>query len=191
MYKGANRQLLKIMQTDLRKIKILIVASLILMLNQCISTPEPYKGYLGEERSAQQLALLRGAKFSRQDWLNRYVDTIRFMSVDGSSIENSERYDELQLAPGFHDVMVYFSWDTGSQRGLAPAMVNYASSRDTVSRALRFNALAGEIYYVKGEPVFNSTVQDITTLAHVNFWVEDDEGNMIVTPEEGKYVPQS
>lgn len=136
-----------------------------------------------------QVVTLEGAQFLRQDWLNRYVDAVRFSQVDDLSIDNSIAYNRLEIAPGYHDITVYFYWDMGSARGLAPALVSYAASRETLSRTLRFNARAGETYRVMAEPFFSSDRQDITTLTHVNFWVEDEAGNEIVSQNEGRYIP--
>ena len=160
------------------------------LLNQCISPPVPYKAYSGNERPVNQLALIQGAGYVRQDWLNRYVDRVRFLSIDGHDIENSEHFNELLVAPGLHEITVYFSWDMGSQRGLAPALVDYASSRNTLSRTLTFNVNGDRIYLVSGEPAFvEDAVEDITGLAHVDFWVEDEYGNIVVSREQGRYVP--
>lgn len=57
----------------------------------------------------------------------------------------------------------------GSARGLAPALVSYAAARESLSRILRFEAEAGEVYRVMAERKFSSDRQDITTLSHVNF----------------------
>lgn len=163
-----------------------------LLLVNCITPQEPYKAYEGEERSRSQLALLVGEIFLRQDWINRYIDKIRFLSVDGRDIDNSLRFDEILITPGRHDIRVYFSWDTGSQRGLAPALVEYSSTRTTVSRTLSFNARAGRRYHVRGDPVYVADQErDITTLAYVDFWIEDENGNTVVSREEGRYVPDS
>jgi len=116
---------------------------------------------------------------------------VRFLTVDGMSIENPEEFNSIQIEPGYHDLKVYFSWDLGSQRGLAPALVNYAANRDTMSRELRFNALSGERYIVYAEPVFSPQGSSVTDLLYVDFWVEDREGNEIVSRESGRYVPES
>ena len=88
-----------------------------------------------------------------------------------------------------HSLRVYFFWDLGNQRGLAQALVSYSSTRDTLSRTLRFNARAGERYTVRAQPVFNEAREEITTLQHVDFWVVDGQGNQIVSREAGRYVP--
>lgn len=160
------------------------------MLSGCASSTT-YRAYSGEQRSNLEVAVVEGEAYLRQDWLNRYVDSVRFHRVDDTVIEESDFYDRLEIAPGFHDITVYFYWDLGTQRGLAQALVQYASSRESLSRSLRFNARAGEHYKVLAEPVFNAgeARRDITTLSHVNFWVEDEDGNAVVTREEGRYVP--
>lgn len=159
------------------------------LLSACATDMRVYKAYVGDERANLQVSLIEGDKFVRTDWINRYIDSVRFLSVDGMAIENPEEFDSIQIAPGYHDLRVYFSWDLGSQRGLAPALVNFAASRENVSRTLRFNALASERYTVRAQPVFNSQRQDLTDLLHVNFWIEDRQGNEIVSREQGRYVP--
>ncbi|MDB9968216.1 hypothetical protein OAE08_00905 [Gammaproteobacteria bacterium] len=42
--------------------------------------------------------------------LNRYLDIIRFIEVDGIPITNSDQHRSIQITPGFHDIKVYFSW---------------------------------------------------------------------------------
>jgi hypothetical protein len=168
--------------------KIISLILLACLLTGCLGSGT-FQAYEGEARPAMQLAILDGEEYLRQDWLNRYVDSVRFSQVDGKQIEESAVYESIEIAPGFHDVTVYFYWDMGSQRGLAPALVSYASTRETLSRTLRFNARAGERYTVHAQPRFGDGRRDITTLIQVDFWIEDDEGNVIVTPEDGRYVP--
>ncbi len=136
-----------------------------------------------------QVAYLEGEQYLRQDWLNRYIDAVRFASVDDYLVEESSRYRRIAVTPGFHDVEVYFYWDLGSQRGLSQALVQFASGRETLSRSIRFNARAGETYSVHAQPVFGEGRRDITNLTHVDFWVEDEAGNEIVSKEEGRFIP--
>lgn len=146
-----------------------------------------FKAYPGGERSQLQVAQILGESYLRQDWLNRYVDSVRFSRVDNMLIEESTAYNRVEVAPGFHDIRVYFYWDLGTQRGLAQALVQYASTQETLSRSLRFNALAGERYTVRAEPVFNEGRRDITNIDHVNFWVEDSRGNEVVSRQSGSF----
>ena len=169
--------------------KKFMILPILAILSSCVGITGAYKAYVGEPRPDMQLSLVEGAQFNRQDWLNRYIDTVRFSGVDGNPIEFSDGYSAIQIVPGFHDLRVYFNWDLGSQRGLAPALVQYASSRDSLSRTLRFNALAGENYTVRAQPVFSEGRRDVTTLLYVDFWVEDRRGNEIVTREQGRYLP--
>ena len=122
--------------------RFLLLVCVMMAMTGCAGIALPYKAYLGEIRQDLQLSTLAGSSYQRVDMINRYVDTVRFMSVDEISIQNSQQYDSIQIEPGFHEVRVYFSWDLGVQRGLAPAMVDYARTRDHVSRTLRFNARA-------------------------------------------------
>lgn len=148
-----------------------------------------FQAYSGAERSELQVAQILGESYLRQDWLNRYVDSVRFARVDDMLIEESTVFNRVEVAPGYHDIRVYFYWDLGTQRGLAQALVQYASTQDSLSRTLRFNALAGERYTVRAEPVFKEGRRDITNIDHVNFWVEDSRGNLIVSREAGSYNP--
>ena len=75
----------------------------------------------------------------------------------------------------------------GSARELAPAPVSYSAAREPLSRVLRIEAAAGEVYWVMAEPQFSSDRQDITTLSHVNFWVEDSNGATVVSRARGSY----
>lgn len=159
-----------------------------MLLTACLSG-SAYQVYEGEQLPRMQVATLEGSQFLRQDWLNRYVDAVRFAQVDDVVIDNSVAYNRLEVTPGFHDVTVYFYWDMGSARGLAPALVSYAASRESLSRTLRFNARAGESYRVFAEPRFSAERQDITTLTHVDFWIEDSAGNEIVSREQGQFIP--
>lgn len=163
-------------------------AAALLLLVSC-SSSGIFRAYSGERLSELQVAQIRGESYSRQDWLNRYVDSVRFARVDDMPIEESAVYNRVEVAPGFHDVRVYFYWDLGTQRGLAQALVQYASAQETLSRTLRFNALAGERYIVRAQPVFKEGRRDITNIAHVNFWVEDSRGNIVVSREAGSYLP--
>ncbi len=160
----------------------------LLLLASC-SSSGTYRAYSGETLSELQVAQIRGESYSRQDWLNRYVDSVRFARVDDVPIEESVVYNRVEVTPGFHDVRVYYYWDLGTQRGLAQALVQYASTQDTLSRTLRFNALAGEQYTVRAQPVFKEGRRDITNIAHVNFWVEDSRGNTVVSRDAGAFAP--
>ncbi len=169
---------------------VLLIGSLILF-SSCASTEPPYKAYGGDSRPAAELALVKGDYFYRQDWLNSYADAVRFLSVDGREVVNSRAHKEILLSPGQRELEVYYSWDMGARLGLAPALVSYAAHRDSISRKLRLNAEAGRTYSVKAEPVFNGDPSDITALAHVDFWVEDDRGRVVLSKEEGRYRPAS
>ena len=155
----------------------------------CSTGDSVYKAYFGAPQSDLQIATIEGMSFYREDLINRYWDAVRFLQVDDVVIENSEEHDAIQVEAGFHEMKVYFHWDLGSQRGLAPALVNYAKTRDTMTRDLRFNARAGETYVVRAQPYFNDRRQDVTTISHVDFWVEDGNGNEVVSRDQGRYIP--
>lgn len=167
----------------------LLLWPLLVVLFSCSSSQVPYKGYAGDERPASALALVRGDFFYRKDFLNSYVDAVRFQRVDNHVIENSRAWAEVLLAPGARELEVYYSWDMGARIGLAPALVSYASSREAISRTLHLNVEAGRRYAVKAEPVFNGNPGVIGSLVHVDFWVEDDAGRVVLSREEGRYKP--
>ncbi len=161
----------------------------VLLFSHCTSVEMPYKAYAGEPRPASELALVMGDFYYRKDWLNSYVDAVRFFKVDGREIENSRAWEQILLTPGVRELEVYYSWDMGARIGLAPALVSYASNRESISRTLRIQAEAGKTYSVKAEPVFNGDPSDIGSLAHVDFWVEDSEGRVVLSREEGRFRP--
>lgn len=169
--------------------KTLLLSALLLTLAAC-AAQTPYKAYFGDPRQDMQLATVAGGSFIRVEMLNSYLDTIRFIEVDDIPVTNSDQHRSIQITPGFHDIKVYFSWDLGSQRGLAPAMLDYSKNRENISRTLRFNARAGESYSVMANPVFDDTRRNITSLAYVDFWVENGNGLEIVSKEAGRYQPQ-
>lgn len=169
--------------------KLALISTLLLLLSSC-ATQAPFKAYLGAPLQDMQLSTVQGRTFVRTELLNRYIDTIRFMEVDGIPVTNSERHSAIQITPGYHDIRVYFSWDIGSLRGMAPAMVDFARTRDHISRTLRFNARAGESYTVLADVHFDDDRHDITTLSHVDFWVVNEDGAEIVSREAGRYNPQ-
>ena len=168
--------------------RLILVCGLISGLAAC-SSSGTFRAYPGEARPELQVAQIRGESYLRQDWLNRYVDSVRFARVDNFLIEESVSYNRIEVTPGFHDIRVYFYWDLGTQRGLAQALVQYASTQESLSRSLRFNALAGQRYTVRAEPVFEEGRRDITNIAHVNFWVEDSRGNIVVSKQAGGFEP--
>lgn len=163
----------------------LVVSSV--LISACAIIDLPYRAYDGEELPLSQLALVKGDFYYRKDWLNSYVDAVRFQRVDDHSIANSRAWDEVVMQPGLRELEVYYSWDMGARIGLAPALANYASSREAVSRTLQFLAEPGKIYLVKAEPVFSGTPGDIASLDHVDFWVEDSDGRIVLSREEGRF----
>lgn len=169
--------------------RMLLLALLSMMQLSC-ATKTIFQVYEGAVRSELRVAFLSGAQYFRQDLINRYVDSVRFSRVDEVQVNKFREYDAVAVSPGFHDVTVYFSWDLGRKRELAPALVNYAASHKTFSGTLRFNALAGKNCTIDAHPVFddNEDREDITTMNHVDFWVQDEEGNQIVAREQGRYI---
>jgi len=164
-----------------------IVVAAVFLLTSCVVIETPYRAYDGEERPLAELALVRGDYYYRKDWLNSYVDAVRFQRVDEHVIENSRAWDEVLMSPGEHEVEVYYYWDMGARMGLAPAIANYARSRDTVSRTLTFNAEPGKTYMVKAAPKLSGSPGDITSLDYVDFWIEDGDGQVILSRAEGRF----
>lgn len=157
---------------------------LVLGLQSCTTVREPLKAYAGDPLPASELALVSGDVFYRKDWLNSYVDAVRFIRVDENEIDNNRAYDELYLEPGSREIEVYYSWGMGARIGLAPAMVNYAASREAISQVLQLEAEAGQHYFVRMRPVFSGQGTDINSLDYVEFWVEDASGRVVSRPEE-------
>lgn len=89
----------------------------------------PCQAYSGDRLPADAVAILEGSQYPRQDWLNRYIDAVRFAQVDGEAVFNSVGHERIEIKPGAHEIAVYFYWDMGSARGLAPALVSYAAAR--------------------------------------------------------------
>lgn len=175
-------------QTRGRKVcRTIAIIAAVVVLTSCVVVETPYRAYEGDERPASELALVRGDYFYRKDWLNSYVDAVRFQSVDGHVIENSRAWEEVLVSPGELEVEVYYYWDMGARMGLAPAIANYASSRETVSRTLTFNAERGKVYKVKAAPKLSGSPGDITSLDYVDFWVEDSEGRIVLSRAEGRF----
>jgi hypothetical protein len=161
----------------------LLSVALLSLLQACASVREPFKAYAGDILPESELALVSGDVFYRKDWLNSYVDTVRFLRVDGQEIDNSRAYDEIHLAPGDRELEVYYSWDMGTRIGLAPAMVSYAETHDLISGVLHLEVRAGEKYTVKMKPVFSGQATDIRALNYVDFWVEDATGRIVSRTE--------
>ncbi|MGB4246866.1 MAG: hypothetical protein WBJ75_04015 [Pseudohongiellaceae bacterium] len=185
------RQLPALLASAVNPARLRVVLLLLgtMLLTQCTVVEVPYKAYAGEPRPAAELAMVSGDVYYRKDWLNSYVDAVRFMRIDGHEIENSRDWEHILLAPGERELEVYYSWDMGARIGLAPALVSYASNRESMSRKLRIRAEAGKTYSVKAEPVFNGDPGDIGSLAHVDFWVEDSDGRVVLSKEEGRFRP--
>ena len=162
---------------------------LLTLLTACLANIT-YQAYPGERLPAAQVATIEGARLLRQQWLNRYVDAVRFAQLDDITIDNNMAWSRLEVMPGYHEVTVYFYWDMGSARGLAPALVSYTASRESLSRTLGFMARGGQSYRVFAAPHFSAERQDITTLTHVDFWIEDQAGNEVVSREAGRYIPE-
>jgi hypothetical protein len=167
--------------------RALAMVAAALVLSSCVAIETPYRAYQGEELPLSELALMRGDYYYRKEWLNSYVDAVRFQRVDQLVIENSRAWDEVLVSPGERELEVYYYWDVGARMGLAPAIANYARTRDTISRTLTFNAEPGKVYLVKAAPKFSGSPGDITSLDYVDFWIEDNEGRIVLSRAEGRF----
>ncbi|MAJ54648.1 MAG: hypothetical protein CBC67_01400 [Gammaproteobacteria bacterium TMED107] len=67
---------------------------------------------------------------------------MRFAQVDRSVTVNSVEHGPIESKLGSDEVAVYFGWEMSSARGLAPALFSYAAAKMSMSRTLRFEALA-------------------------------------------------
>ena len=169
--------------------KLALILALGALLGGCVTNAQTFKAYVGEVNSQMQVSVIRGGQLVRNDLMNRYVDVVRFLRVDDMQLNSREQIAAVEVVPGYREIEVYYSWDHGSQRGLGPALVDYAAAQTEVSRVLRFTAQPGEIYTVRAEPTFQGDRQDITTLAAVDFWVEDSAGIAVVPPEKARIQP--
>lgn len=169
--------------------KLALILTLGALLGGCVTNTQAFKAYVGEVNSQMQMSVIRGGQLVRNDLMNRYVDVVRFLRVDDMQLNSREQIAAVEVVPGYREIEVYYSWDHGSQRGLGPALVDYAAAQTEVSRVLRFTAQPGEIYTVRAEPTFQGDRQDITTLAAVDFWVEDSAGTAVVPPEKARIQP--
>ncbi len=76
-----------------------------------------YQAYSGDRLTANAVAILEGSQYLRQDWLNRYIDAVRFAQVDGEVIVNSVEHKRVEIKPGAHEIAVYFCWDMDNAPG--------------------------------------------------------------------------
>ena len=81
---------------------------------------------------------------------------MRFAQVDRKVTVNSVEHEPFELKSGSHEVAIYFGWEMSNARGLAPALFSYAAAQESMSRTLRFEALAGEVCQVMEDPQFSS-----------------------------------
>lgn len=157
----------------------LVAATLV----SCTSMSSTFTATVGELGGSVQSAMIRGGEMVRTDLMSRYVDMVRFLRVDDHRLASTDKIGAVEVPAGQHEIEVYYSWDHGSQRGLAPALVDYALAQAEVRRVLRFDAQPGETYTVQAEPKFQSERRDITTLSHVEFWVEDQAGTVVASAD--------
>ena len=157
----------------------LVAATLV----SCTSMSSTFTATVGELGGSVQSAMIRGGEMVRTDLMSRYVDMVRFLRVDDHRLASTDKIGAVEVPAGQHEIEVYYSWDHGSQRGLAPALVDHALAQAEVRRVLRFDAQPGETYTVQAEPKFQGERRDITTLSHVEFWVEDQAGTVVASAD--------
>lgn len=157
----------------------LVAATLV----SCTSMSSTFTATVGELGGSVQSAMIRGGEMVRTDLMSRYVDMVRFLRVDDHRLASTDKIGAVEVPAGQHEIEVYYSWDHGSQRGLAPALVDYALAQAEVRRVLRFDAQPGETYTVQAEPKFQGERRDITTLSHVEFWIEDQTGTVVASAD--------
>lgn len=162
-----------------RVLLALVTATLV----SCTSMSSTFTATVGELGGSVQSAMIRGGEMVRTDLMSRYVDMVRFLRVDDHRLASTDKIGAVEVPAGQHEIEVYYSWDHGSQRGLAPALVDYALAQAEVRRVLRFDAQPGETYTVQAEPKFQGERRDITTLSHVEFWVEDQAGTVVASAD--------
>ena len=162
-----------------RVLLALVAATLV----SCTSMSSTFTATVGELGGSVQSAMIRGGEMVRTDLMSRYVDMVRFLRVDDHRLASTDKIGAVEVPAGQHEIEVYYSWDHGSQRGLAPALVDYALAQAEVRRVLRFDAQPGETYTVQAEPKFQGERRDITTLSHVEFWVEDQAGTVVASAD--------
>lgn len=168
-----------------RVLLALVAATLV----SCTSMSSTFTATVGELGGSVQSAMIRGGEMVRTDLMSRYVDMVRFLRVDDHRLASTDKIGAVEVPAGQHEIEVYYSWDHGSQRGLAPALVDYALAQAEVRRVLRFDAQPGETYTVQAEPKFQGERRDITTLSHVEFWIEDQAGT-VVASADSRRAPQ-
>jgi hypothetical protein len=120
--------------------KLALILALGALLGGCVTNAQAFKAYAGEVNSQMQVSVIRGGQLVRNDLMNRYVDVVRFLRVDDMQLNSREQIAAVEVVPGYREIEVYYSWDHGSQRGLGPALVDYAAAQTEVSRVLRFTA---------------------------------------------------
>ena len=144
-------------------------------------TAGPHRACSVDQLSVYSVTTLEGPQHLHQDWVNRYIDVMRFALVDRNVIVDNAEHEPIKIISGSHETAVYFCREMGSARGLAAALVAYAAARESMSRTLRFEPSAGEVFRAMAEPKFSFFRQDVTTLSHVNLWVEDLNGSASVS----------
>ena len=81
----------------------------LLSLVSC-SAVGPYRAYSVDQLSAYSVTTLEGSQYLHQDWVNHYVDVMRFAPVNRKVIVDSAEYEPLKIKSGSHETAVYFCW---------------------------------------------------------------------------------
>ena len=128
----------------------------------------------------------RGFEYLHQDWVNHYVDVMRFVPVDRKVIVDSAEHEPIKS----NRVLTKLPF-TSARRGQCPwsdsCPASDAAAREPMSRTLRLEALVGEYYRAMAEQKSSSDRQVTTTLSHVNVWVKDSIGSTSVSNAKGTF----
>ena len=70
----------------------------------------PYRAYSVDQLSAYSVTTLEGSQYLHQDWVNHYVDVMRFAPVDRKVIVDSAEHEPIKIKSVSHETAVYFCW---------------------------------------------------------------------------------
>ena len=70
----------------------------------------PYRAYSVDQLSAYSVTTLEGSQYLHQDWVNHYVDVMRFAPVDRKVMVDSAEQDPTKIESGSYETAVYSCW---------------------------------------------------------------------------------
>ena len=70
----------------------------------------PYRAYSVDQLSDYSVTTLEGSRYLHQDWVNHYVDVIRFAPVDRTVMVDSSKHEPTKIKSGSHETAVYLCW---------------------------------------------------------------------------------